>query len=118
MLMRKNKNKLLNDYPCSDYLHNALCFLREGNVDAAYDEICWAITKSGGELTEEEKEFREHPIIRGNGSKSVLCIFDEEDKVYLTVCPNCKGGPINFSSDECEFCGQKLDWPMAFPKGE
>lgn len=115
MLMRKieneKTNKLLNDYPCSDYLHDALRFLREGNVDAAYDEICWAITKSGGELTEEEH----HPVIRGNGFKSVLCVFDEEDKVYLTVCPNCKGGPINFLSDECEFCGQKLDWSEVIP---
>ena len=63
------KKNILNEYPCSDYLHNALHFLRQGKVDVAYDEICWAITKSGGELTEEESEFRHHPVLRGNGSK-------------------------------------------------
>lgn len=33
------ENRLLNDYPCSDYLHNALRFLRQGNIDVAYDVI-------------------------------------------------------------------------------
>ena len=87
------KNRLLNDYPCSDYLHNALRFLREGNVDAAYDEICHAIIRSGGKLTEEEQEFRKPKFIRGQRAKvidwsdtkeidiSILKSFLETDKV-------------------------------------
>ena len=54
----KKTNKLLNDYPCSDFLHNALRFISQGKSDVAYDEICHAIIKCGGELTEREKEFR------------------------------------------------------------
>ena len=44
--------------PCSDYLHNALRFIEQGNADVAYDEICYAIIKSGGKLTESEEEYR------------------------------------------------------------
>lgn len=62
------KNNIFNDYPCSDYLHNALHFIAQGKIDVAYDEICHAIISSGGELTEEEQKFRQHPVIRGNRS--------------------------------------------------
>lgn len=101
-----NKKSILNEY-----LHNALYFLSQKEVDAAYREICWAIAHIGGELTEEEKEY---PILMEKSAKSVLYMFDEEDKVYLTVCPNCNCGPINYASKECEFCGQRLKWPAMF----
>ena len=88
----ENKDKVFNDYPCSDYLHNALHFISQGKIDAAYDEICHAIIRSGGKLTEEEQEFR-NPMIRGNRAKvidwsdtkeidiSILKNFLETDKV-------------------------------------
>lgn len=53
-----NINKELNSYPCSDYLHNALRFIMQGESDVAYDEICHAIIRSGGRLTESEEEYR------------------------------------------------------------
>ena len=64
MRLFKKKN-VLNEYPCSDFLHSALHLLKQGKVDAAYDEICYAIIRSGGKLTEEEQEFRRHPVVRG-----------------------------------------------------
>ena len=56
MKWKKNlkTNKQLSQYPCIDYLHNALRFIAEGKPEIAYSEICNAITKSGGELTGEE----------------------------------------------------------------
>ena len=90
---RIGENKLLNEYPCSDYLHNALRFLRQGKVDVAYDEICHTIIRSGGKLTEEEQEFMKHKVIRGQRAKvidwsdtkeidiSILKSFLETDKV-------------------------------------
>ncbi len=51
---RRKKNKLA-EYPCEDYLHNALRFLANGNTDSAYTEICFAMMKAGAELREEEK---------------------------------------------------------------
>lgn len=65
----ENKNKVFNDYPCSDYLHNALHFISQGKIDAAYDEICHVIIRSGGKLTKDEQYFRNHMIIRGNRAK-------------------------------------------------
>ena len=57
-LFKINDNKL-NQYPCSVYLQNALRFITEKEYDTAYSEICWAIIKSGGKLTEEqEKTFK------------------------------------------------------------
>ena len=53
-LKGKRKNKLA-EYPCEDYLHNALRFLANGNTDSAYTEICYAMMKAGAELREEEK---------------------------------------------------------------
>ena len=50
-IFAKNKNKAINQkistYPCVDFLEN--------KTDVAYTEICYAIMKSGGELTETEK---------------------------------------------------------------
>ena len=58
-LFEKNKNKAINQklstYPCVNYLHNALRFILEKKTDVAYTEICYAIMKSGAELTETEK---------------------------------------------------------------
>lgn len=56
--LRRKINKKLNEYPCSDYLHNALHFIIQGEIDVAYDEICNAIITSGGELTGQEKKYR------------------------------------------------------------
>lgn len=50
----KSNKKLLNKYPCDSYLHNSLKFIAEGKVDEAYTEICFAIMKSGGQLSKEE----------------------------------------------------------------
>lgn len=56
-MKNKNKHKCLNEYPCSDYLHNALRFLMDREIAVAYEEICWAILKSGGLLTEKENDY-------------------------------------------------------------
>lgn len=58
-IFEKNKNKAINQklstYPCVNYLHNALRFILENKTDVAYTKICYAIMKSGAELTETEK---------------------------------------------------------------
>ena len=53
----KRQNALINAYPCSDYLHNALRLIAYDKPQVAYEEICWAIRRSGGELTEEEQQY-------------------------------------------------------------
>ena len=50
------KNNIFGEYPCVDYLHNALLFISYGNSESAYSEICHAIMKSGGELREDERK--------------------------------------------------------------
>ena len=52
----KRENNKLNQYPCNVYLQNALRFITEKEYDTAYSEICWAIIKSGGKLTEEQEK--------------------------------------------------------------
>lgn len=52
----RERNNRLKEYPCDIYLHNALECLMEGKVNLAYSEICWAIHKSFGELSKEEKQ--------------------------------------------------------------
>ena len=58
-IFAKNKNNAINQkistYPCVAFLHNALRFILENKTDVAYTEICYAIMKSGEELTETEK---------------------------------------------------------------
>lgn len=58
LMTRAKINNELNSYPCSDYLHNALRFIAQGEANVAYDEICHAIIRSGGRLTESEEEYR------------------------------------------------------------
>lgn len=58
-LTERSREEKLRNYPCSDYLHNALRFISEGKSQVAYDEICHAIIRSGGCLTEEE-EYNRH----------------------------------------------------------
>lgn len=48
---------LLKNYPCDTYLHNALRFISMGKKDSVYSEICEAIFKSGGQLTDEEIDY-------------------------------------------------------------
>lgn len=59
-IKRRNKerqsDRIISEYPCVDYLHNALHFLKSGKPDVAYSEICHAIIRSGAELSLEEKE--------------------------------------------------------------
>ena len=52
---KNKKDKVFSQYPCSVYLHNALRFLSEKNFDVAYEEICYALLKSGDELSAEEE---------------------------------------------------------------
>jgi hypothetical protein len=56
----KCKEELLNSYPCDHYLSNALYFIERGATNIAYTEVCCAILKSGGELTDAQlKRYRE-----------------------------------------------------------
>ncbi len=52
----KRKDNKLNQYPCDAYLCNALQFIKDGKYYTAYSEICYAIIKSGGKLTEEQEK--------------------------------------------------------------
>lgn len=54
-LLIKKRDRVFSKYPCDIFLHNALLFIIVGKPDAAYREICCAIIKSGGKLTEEEQ---------------------------------------------------------------
>jgi hypothetical protein len=54
---KKVKDKIFNKYPCVAYLHNALRFIIADNPKAAYEEICFAILKSGGELSDIERSY-------------------------------------------------------------
>ena len=66
MIFKKRKDDRLNKYPCNIYLQNALKAIVEKEYDFAYLEICWAIIKSGEELTEkQEKTFKR--IIENGG---------------------------------------------------
>ena len=56
--LEEQLNRKLSNYPCDAYLHNALFFITNGKPEVAYDEICWAIMKSGGTLTAEEEKWR------------------------------------------------------------
>lgn len=56
LLKKLKRNKKFSQYPCEDYLHNALRFLQGGANCGAYTAICWALIKSGAELNEEEKK--------------------------------------------------------------
>ena len=49
----KHMGQHLREYPCSEFLYNALRFIKFGNLDAAYEEVCWAIMRSGCELRED-----------------------------------------------------------------
>lgn len=51
----KKQNKKIGEYPCVDYLHNALRLIKDNKLNQAYEEICFAILKSDGILTKEEQ---------------------------------------------------------------
>lgn len=56
-LFGKRKHyKTLRSYPCDVFLHNALRYINEGKSNLAYEEICYAITKSGGALSDNERK--------------------------------------------------------------
>lgn len=46
----------MREYPCEDYLHNALRFMAEGKPDIAYEEVCHALLRCGVELRPEESK--------------------------------------------------------------
>lgn len=50
---KKKKNALFRRYPLCDMLNNALRFIRDGNIDAASEEIIFAIEKAGGYFHED-----------------------------------------------------------------
>ena len=52
----KRKDNKLNQYPCDVYLRKALQFIEDREYDTDYSEICCAIIKSGGKLTEEQEK--------------------------------------------------------------
>jgi len=53
---KDNKDNEFNKYPCNVYLQNALQLIVDRKYDIAFAEICWAIIKSGGKLTKDQKE--------------------------------------------------------------
>lgn len=53
----KKKNALFGKYPSCDLLNDALRFLRDGKVDAAVEEIIFAIEKADGYFHADNIEF-------------------------------------------------------------
>lgn len=89
-------------YPCSFFLHNALRFISQNKSEVAYEEICHAIKRSGGELTEEEKEhlkaLKKQSVPKESTCKDCLhyeiCsyntyqearYFGKDTKIYITI---------------------------------
>ena len=62
---KKQKDEMLSRYPCSAFLHNALSFISQNKPEVAYEEICYAIKRSGGVLTEEENRIFENIKLKG-----------------------------------------------------
>lgn len=96
-MFKKCKNKWLNQYPCDVFLHNSLMRLSENNIEAAYDEICYAIIKSGGELTSEEKCYRNIFKIMHNNE----CRDLEKVREYIKSS--------NIEEEVCEFMYELID---------
>lgn len=62
---QKQNDNVFSQYPCSVFLHNALRFITEGKPEVAYEEICWALVRSGAELSKEEKtRFEELRVLK------------------------------------------------------
>ena len=53
-MKQKSKDRIFSEYPCADFLHNALHFLARNKPEVTYGEICYALLKSGNKLTDEE----------------------------------------------------------------
>lgn len=65
------KKSLLKKYPCQCHLRNALYLIDINKPNLAYEEICYAIMKSGGELTPwEMKIFNE--LVNKKGNKNAI----------------------------------------------
>lgn len=66
---KKRKDEVFAKYPCSVFLHNSLRLLTENKPEAAYEEICYAIIRSGGVLTAMEKMTLMHLCEKKGGSE-------------------------------------------------
>mgnify|MGYP006906177825 CR=1 FL=1 len=55
-MKQKSKDRIFSEYPCADFLHNALHFLARNKPEVTYGEICYALLKSGNKLTDEEQK--------------------------------------------------------------
>lgn len=66
MLKFNRHKKKYGNYPCNVFLHNALRFIEQGEYDEAYSEICWALSKAGDELNDDEiKKWKRFDISGG-----------------------------------------------------
>ena len=78
----KHMGQHLREYPCSEFLYNALHFIKVGNLDAAYEEVCWAIMRSGCKLSEEASvifnQIKENE--RNSDNEPFLKIKEEKDE--------------------------------------
>lgn len=55
-MKQKSKDRIFSEYPCADFLHNALHFLARNKPEVTYGEICYVLLKSGNKLTDEEQK--------------------------------------------------------------
>lgn len=55
--IRKIDSQRLIAYPADYFIHNSLRFIYDNNMNDAYEEVCFAILKSGGELSDEEESY-------------------------------------------------------------
>lgn len=80
--LEKNMRYHLKNYPCSEFLYNALHYIKIGDLDTAYEEVCWAIMRSGCQLREEASiifdQIKENE--RNSDNEPFLKIKEEKDE--------------------------------------
>jgi hypothetical protein len=67
IFFHKDKVNNLSQYPCINYLHNALRYINDNNIEDAYNEICYAIIKSGDKLSDKEEETFKNNLLKKEG---------------------------------------------------
>ena len=57
-MFKRKKKEVYGEYPCNDYLNNALRFLLDEKPDTkeAISEICYCISKGNGYFCDDVKE--------------------------------------------------------------
>lgn len=106
----KRRDRIISEYPCIDFLHNALHFLKSEKPEVAYSEICHAIIRSGAELNREEKEefkrIKDRRESRMSDKEKLEKVYDfvksQEDYFYKPI-EDGKHEPGSIAAMQCVF---------------